>query len=166
MKEIKVTPEKFQFDKFVESLLKFQENISEPIYAVPWIFELNEAPNYNEEGEDRDYLKELKEENKKLYFDFTNVNAGDPVDCADGSIVGENAFEDEEDEELEAEGEPFWGITETLGYLVEYRDNSVVINSALSYGGDCIFPPSIDIKTDCKFLDSLMENFIRSFIID
>lgn len=166
MKEIRVSPEKFKFNEFVESLLKFQENVADSVYAAPWILELDESPNYNEEGKDRDYLMELKEENKKLYFDFTNVNAGDPVDCADGSIIGDNLNEDEDGEEVEDEIEPFWGITETIGLLVEFKENNFVINSALSYGGDCMFPSSIDIKEDCKFLDDLMEKYVRNFIID
>jgi hypothetical protein len=154
MKEIIVPFEKFNFNGFVKEMLVFASEIMNPAYSVAWVYESGDFPEYDEDKEDRDYITELKEEGKCLYFTFSNVNIGDPINCADG-----NEYEIDEDSDF------CIGDVDTVGYLLQYKDGDLIINSAINAGGACTAPPpSVDIVLDCDVFNEPMERFIRKFI--
>lgn len=154
MKEIRLSFEKFMFNEFVEKMFEFACEIMESSYAVPWVYKVGDIPEYDEEKDERDYVTELKEEGKQLYFAFSNINIGDPINCADGKEY-----------EIDEESRFCLGDTDTVGYLLKYHDGELIINSAVNAGGACVAPPpSIDLEKDCDVFDKPMEKFIKKFI--
>ena len=151
MKEIKVDFDKFKFDEFVDAMLNFGLEVAEFSWVVPWIKKSGDEQNYEEEIE-RDYLFELKDEGKLLYFDFTTSNSGDPIECADG-----NKYEIDESSRFGMD------VSDTIGYLLSYKDGELSINSAMSTG-PAIVRGSIDMRSDCDVFDEPMEEFIQKFI--
>jgi hypothetical protein len=152
MKEIKIPFEKFKFDEFMEAMHQFSYE-AEFYYEVPWIYKSGDEPNYDEKIE-RDYLHELKEEGKLLYFDFTTSNYDGIVECADGY----------EYEEGEDNFHNFGiGVEDTVGYLLGYKEGTLVINSAVNCGA-AVGAASIRISSNCGFFDEPMEEFVRGFI--
>lgn len=136
-------------------MLKFAEEIMDPAYSVAWVRNSGDIPQYDEDKDERDYLAELKEEGKMLYFTFSNTNVGDPINCADGK-----EYEIDEDSDF------CLGEADTVGYLIRYDNGDLIINSAVNASGACVAPPpSIDLEADCDVFDEPMAKFIRKFIV-
>jgi len=89
-----------------------------------------------------------------IYFAFSNTNIGEPINCADGK-----EYEIDEDSD-------FWlGEADTVGYLLQYNNGDLIINSAVNAAGACTAPtPSLDIRLNCDVFDKPMEEFIQGFI--
>jgi hypothetical protein len=154
MNEIRLSFEKFRFNEFVEKMLEFAGEVMDPAYAVPWVHGVGDIPEYDEDKEERDFLTELKEEGKHLYFNFSNSNIGEPINCADGK-----EYEIDEDSNF------CLGEADSVGYLLQYQEGEIIINSALNAAGACVAPPpSIDLEKDCDVFDKPMEKFIKKFI--
>lgn len=154
MKEIRVEFEKFDFEGFVSETLKGVEEIVDTDYAILKVHEVGKSPIEPELNEKRDYLKELKESNF-LFFTFSDVNIGNIILCADGN---EYELDDEDDSDL------CMGDNDSLGFLIQYKNGQLIINSANHSIGSCTMPPSIDIIEDCSVFDEGMEKFIKKFI--
>ena len=154
MKELRVSFEKFDFNGFVNEMYEFACEIMDPSYAVPWVNESGDIPEYDEDKDDRDLLLELKAEGKQLYFTFSNVGIEESINCADG-----------EEYEIDEDSNFGLGEADTVGYLLKLYDGELIINSARNSAGGCMFPPpSIHIEEDCDVFDEPMEKFIKKFI--
>lgn len=180
MKGIKIDLEKFDLHGLVKYTLDFLQDYLPPGYAIPWIYNLGDKPVYykNEADPDaigRDYYNELVNEEKLLYFDFSESNLGMPVICADGYayLLDDELDENEEDKlkEYNRGGgynqEKYFsmGDSENLGYLLKYHDGELTIWSARHSGGGCLVPPpSIDVEEYCGIFDEPMYKFINKFI--
>lgn len=98
MIDITVNFDDFDIERLIDSTLKFAEKNFPPYFAIPWVEEVGDSPTYSktvEEEEnieyknlpvnsDRNYVSELMNEKKMVFFTFSNSNQGDPVGCADG----------------------------------------------------------------------------------
>lgn len=57
------------------------------------------------------------------------------------------------------------GMEDSVGFLVQVKDGTVIINSAIHAGGACTGPaPQVDLYSDCGVLEEPMEEFIRGFV--
>ena len=155
MEKIIIPFEKFKFKTFIEKMLEFAEEITDIIYAVPWVMESGDMPEYDEDKMERNYLTELRQEKKCLYLAFSNTNTQEPINCADGKEY-----------ELEENYNFCLGEADTVGYLLKFENGYLIINSAVNAAGACIAPPpSIDIEQKCYAFDSPLQEFIKEFII-
>ena len=106
-----------------------------------------------------DVLTALKDEGKMVFFPFAFTDGETALTCADGNeYLLDNVIEYYDEK-------TFFGIEDSLGYLVQITDGKVIVNSAIHAEGGCTAPPSsVDLYPNCWVLEESMEVFIRSFI--
>ncbi|MGV8984380.1 hypothetical protein [Clostridium sp.] len=154
MKEIQIPYKKFNITEFMEKMEVFTGEVMNVCYAFPWVEVSGDIPDFDEDKEERDYISELKDEGKLLYFTFSNTNIGEPINCADG-----------EEYEIDEDSNFCLGDADTVGYLLQYKNGDLIINSAVNAAGACTAtPPSLDIELNCDVVDKPMEEFIQGFI--
>ncbi|MGV8984381.1 hypothetical protein [Clostridium sp.] len=154
MNKISIRFDKFNFKVFVDDMVTFAAKIMDYDYLVAWVDREGGYPQYNDENQERDYLTELKKEGKMLYFYFSDVNTEDPIKCADGCEY-----------EIDRHSRFGLGHSDTVGYLLNYKEGELSINSAINFGESGPGPfPSINIREDCDVFDEPMERFILKFI--
>lgn len=153
MKEIIVSIDKFNFNKFVERSIEFAEEIVSPGYAIACIENPGDMPEYEINYENKDELIRLINNGKSLFFMFSSNNIGEPINCANG-------------EEYDIENSDIClGEADCVGFLIQKKEEVFVINSAINAGGGCPAPaPSVDIEIDCDIFDKPMEEFIKKFV--
>jgi hypothetical protein len=66
----------FDINKFAGEILNFAEKIMDPNYAIAMVNELESGPEYNEEYDYTDYLREIKDNDVSLVFIYSDVNVG------------------------------------------------------------------------------------------
>ncbi|HEY8889651.1 MAG TPA: hypothetical protein VIM70_05315 [Clostridium sp.] len=154
MKEISAPFAKFKFEIFVNKMVTFAEKTMDSDYAVAWIDKAGGFPGYDVDKKERDYQMELKEEGKMLYFYFSDVDSGDPINCANGKKYT-----------LDKYSNFSLSVSTTIGYLLKYKDGEIIINSAMNSGEPSLGPlPSIDLYDDCDVFDEPMGKYIKKFI--
>jgi|LSQX01.3.fsa_nt_gb hypothetical protein len=174
MREYVIRLEDYDLLGFIDAMIAFARTIvSEELEPTSTIFEVfpDKKVKWDLEEGPRDVKTELLEEQKTLFFPFTNVGVDDWVRCADGNEYCKSYFdyEDELDEELsEAEIEALefhLGDTELIGYLVRVQDGRLTIKPALFSSGMCMPPcsPSADEDVKLGVLSKPMEMFVKKF---
>ncbi|NLN15769.1 MAG: hypothetical protein GX182_00415 [Firmicutes bacterium] len=154
MREYVTRLEDYDLVGFVDALISFARTIVseelEPTSTIVEVFRDKKVRWDPEEGP-RDVKTELLDQQKTLFFPFTNVGVDDLVRCADGDEYWKSYLdEDQLDEELSEAGlealECHLGETEMLGYLAKVQDGKLIIKPALFYSGMCVppFPPSVE----------------------
>jgi hypothetical protein len=162
MKEIRRLLPCFDINAFLARTIEFLKGqLSpglDPTYGIVWVQSLGDVPVFGLES-GWDVLSALNEEEKTVFFPFAYADADGTVTCADG-----NTFRRASDKE-ESEDETLIGLEDSMGYLVQVKGGTVIINSAIHTGGGCTGPaPRVDLCTVCGVLDGPMEKFIRGFI--
>ena len=154
MKEIIVPIHKFDFKGFAAKSIEFAEQYIDPDYAVAWVDEPGDIPEYVNDYENKDALLELLIEGKVLFIMFSDSNIGDSIACADS-----NEYVIDEDSDF------CLGDTDCVGYLLQSKDSVLTINSAINASGACTAPPpSVDIENDCDVFDKPLEDYIKKYI--
>jgi len=155
METITIPFKQFRFNDFMRRMLEFSKEITDIAYAVPWVMDPGDIPEYDEDNIGRNYLTELKEEKKYLYLAFSSTNIGEPIHCAD-----------KKEYEIDDNFNFCLGEADTVGYLLKFENGDLIINSAINAAGACTAPPpSIDIEKKCYIFDNPIQKFISEFII-
>lgn len=170
MKKIEIFYEKLDFKSLVGATLEFAGKYFKSYFAIPWIYEVGDSPVYGKDEDDcigsyenipehidRDFMDELTNEGKLLFFTFSTNNIGEPVECANGM-----SYEIDEDDVLNDDF--YFGDTECLGYLFKYNSGILTIQSAVNSSGACMCPSSISIQENCGVFDDPMYEYIKTFI--
>jgi len=162
MKEIITQLECFDLESMLERTVHFLKGeVSpevDPTYGIVWVQSIGDAPVFGHES-GWDILSALTKEGKIVFFPFARADADETFTCADGNTYGQ------EPEDESSENDMFIGIEDSIGFLVQVKDGTVIINPAIHAGGTCAGPESgVDLCPDCNVLEEPMEKFIRSFI--
>lgn len=122
----------------------------------------NDEAAMGEDFELENTLEYLKEnENNYVFVNFSDVNIGEPIGCMDGNSYGN----DEDDEETGAE---MLDDSSTFGYIIQYKDESYIINSGIYSLSliNCMIPPSESVEPveNCLLFDKPLEQYLDKFI--
>lgn len=167
MKELKVTTNEFDLDQFIEEILNFTETMVwdvDPTFPIVWVEKQGSAAKFGPEEGGRDLEVELLEDRKILSFPFSSSNVGELIPCADGNEYELPDYDECGEEESEEVGEFCLGDCDCVGYLIEYTNGELVINSAIHAGGGCMSPPTVHVEADCNVFDGPMTEFIWRFV--
>jgi len=164
MKEIRIQLECFASEGFLARTLEFlRGQVSpelDPSFGMVWVHSIGDVPVFGRKS-GWDVLSALKEEGKLVFFPFAHADADGTLTCADGNTYGP-ASDNEASGESE---ETLIGLEDSIGFLVQIKEEAVIINSAIHAGGGCTGPaPRVDLYPDCGLLEKPMEKFIRSFV--
>jgi hypothetical protein len=164
MKEIRISLEQFDLASLLEKTINFlKERVFrgvDPTYGIVWVQSVGDVPVSGPES-GWDVLSAVTKEGKIVFFPFAYADADGTFACVDDNTCGQ------EPEDEDTENNICIGMEDRIGFLVQIKDNTVSINSAIHAGGACPGPgPAVDLHPDCGVLEEPMENFIRSFIRD
>jgi hypothetical protein len=162
MKEIRLSTEYFDLEALLERTVNFlEEQVSsevDPTYGIVWVQNIGDVPVFSAES-GWDVLSAVTKEGKMVFFPFACADQEGFLDCADGSTYRP------ESDEKDSEDDMFIGMEDRIGFLVQVKAGTVIINPAIHAGGACPGPESsIDLCPDCGVLEEPMEKFIRSFV--
>lgn len=170
MQEIRVPFKQFNLEQFAKDMVKSVDKDSNQNHVIAYIEEFGGTIRYSDKDKDRNFLEELKDEKKILYFIFTDENCGELTECFNGTQQcneehteeNEDSDEENEDDDDEEENEDEQWCS---GYLLQYIDGEIIINSACELeSGMCFLAPSVDIGWHIESFDKPMELFIRKYI--
>jgi|GEM_PF-514550 len=162
MKEIQISLEEFDLEALLETTVQFlKEQVSpevDPTYGIVWVQSNDDVPVFGPES-GWDVPSGLKKEGKIVFFPFARADADGTFTCADGNTYGAAPDDEESDDYM------LIGMEDSIGFLVQVKDGTVIINSAIHAGGACPGPPpSIDLSPDCGVLEKPMEKFIKDLV--
>ena len=168
MIEIKMPVQKFDVEGFVTDILKFIESqgigADGPETVIAEVEEDGSTPNWGELISDRNILHELLEEEKALFFTFSDTNIGEPISCADGNsyqIDNDEEYDEEDDEE-----ESFcMGEAEVVGYVLKVSQGELSIQTVVHGPGlMCFDGPSVEEIEDAGPFEQGMTEYLKRFV--
>lgn len=162
MTEIRIRLEHCALEAFlartVEFLREWTSLEADPTYGIVWVQSIGEVPVFGPES-GWDVLHALKEEGKMVFFSFALKDDDGTLTCANGNNCGPAS------EEEDSEGIMLIGLEDSIGFLVQIKDTTFIINSAIHAGGGCPGPlPSVEPCVDCRGLEEPITKFIESFV--
>ncbi len=170
MKEIRIPLEKFDLDGFINETLKFLDRkVDHPRLAITWVEAPGRCPN-DETDKNWDFRSKLLSEPVYLFFPFALPDLEGSFNCADGqsymhpSDAGDRSYGGEAESEYEEEIEENPLREDIIGYLVQVKDGTISIMSAICPLCGCCPPPTVDLLPDGYFLEQPLVNFIKGFV--
>lgn len=156
MRQTNIDVDDFDLAGFAEEVLGFLGGqVSEevhPSYAIVKVAAPGGFPQFGP-GEGRSNFLEELESGHLLFFPFSSSYVDEPVPCADG-----------QSRQLDEDTEPAIGDVDCVGFLLQLKQQRLIIDSAIHAGGGLPPPPSVDIEY-CGVFDAGMEAFISRFIL-
>ena len=186
MKEMKMPVQKFDVEGFVTDILKFLKSQEiggdEPDVVIAEVEEDGSTPDWGESIPNRNIIRELLEEEKALFFTFSNTNSGEPIPCADGKTYqidydeedcdevdegNEETDEAEEEEDDSAEYSLGLGEGEVVGYVLKVSQGELSIQTVVHGPGMmCFDAPSVEEIEDAGPFEQGMTEYLKRFIRD
>jgi hypothetical protein len=162
MKEIRIPLDCFGLEAFLGRTIEFlRHQVSpnvDPTYAMVCVERPRGVPVFGPET-GWDVLSALREKGKMVFFPFGYTDVDGTLTCADGHTYRPTSDDKDSEEETPI------GLEDSIGYLLQVTDGTVIINTAIHAGGGCTGPASrVDLYSDCGVLEEPMEKFIRGFI--
>jgi hypothetical protein len=159
MKEIRIALEAFDLEAFLERTLEFlREWIApeaDPIHLIARVQSMGEAPVFGP-ASGWSVISGLTE-GEMVFFPFAYTD-GDRLYCADRIELLLFSID------IKYGHEMFIGLEDSIGYLVQIKDRTVLVNSAICTDeGSLGSAPRIDLYPNSGFLEKSMESFIRGF---
>ncbi len=162
MKQIRISTEYFDLEAFLARTVEFLRELTSPevapSYGIVWVQSSGDVPVFGPES-GWDVLAGLKEEGKMVFFPFAFKDVDGTFATADDNTYRPTSREEDTEHGM------LIGLEDSIGFLVQIKEGSVYINSAVHTSGGCPGPlPGVDLRSDCGVLEEPMERLIRSFI--
>lgn len=161
MSEIKIQLNRYDLSGLIEKTFEFLKTNNISTSLAVCFSEAGEMVELSPAELNPNLIMELLNQGMISFLPFSDINAGDPVSCADGNRYMVYLADD-----LDEEGVVSDEAVELVGFFLQIEGEMLVICPAAFKGGDYDEVDSAELEKDLKEFADPMDQFIARFMIE